>query len=203
MVFCATLVTLKGVFITSFSPSRPTEPLALTISPGILSREPSTTISSRLPCTTFSALALITKPTLAIAHSTDITSAFLFFIILIHLIKNLFFNLRHRAVRVSRATPAKSIFYQGRCIFRQEKTPFCTTTERRTCPLPFSCHSQHTLVFTFSGNSSGSVSSQVLPSQFPSAGFAPAYLLSLSTPDRSIIFICSLLQSTFSRRIIA
>ena len=117
-------------------------------------------------------------------------------------IKNLFFNHCHRAVRVSRATPAKSIFYQGRYIFRQEKTPFCTMTEGRTCPLPFSCHSQHTLVFTFSGNSSGSVSSQIQPSQFPSgivwicstlqlrdsAGFAPAYLLSLSTPDRSIIF---------------
>ena len=117
--------------------------------------------------------------------------------ILIHLIKNLFFNLCRRAVRVSRATPAKSIFYQGRSVFRQEKTPFCTMTEGRTCPLPFSCHSQHTLVFTFSGNSSGSVFSQASPSRFPSgiikacstlqlrdsAGFAPAYLLSLSTPD--------------------
>ena len=132
-------------------------------------------------------------------------------------LKNLFFNLCHRAVRVSRAAPAKSIIYQGRSVFLQEKTPFCTMTEGRTCPLPFSCHSQHTLVFTFSGNSSGSVSSQASPSRFPSgiikacstlqlrdsAGFAPAYLLSLLTPDRSIIFICSLLQSTFSRRIIA
>ena len=117
-------------------------------------------------------------------------------------LKNLFFNPRRRAVRVSRATPAKSIIYQGHSVFRQEKTPFCTMTEGRTCPLPFSCHSQHTLVFTFSGNSSGSVSSQIQPSQFPSgivwiystlqlrdsAGFSPAYLLSLyQTPDSLII----------------
>ena len=80
-------------------------------------------------------------------------------------------------------------------------------TEGRTCPLPFSCHSQHTLVFTFSGNSSGSVSSQASPSRFPSgiikacstlqlrdsAGFAPAYLLSINTPD-TLLFSFSLIR---------
>ena len=132
-------------------------------------------------------------------------------------LKNLFFNPRRRAVRVSRATPAKSIIYQGHSVFRQEKTPFCTMTEGRTCPLPFSCHSQHTLVFTFSGNSSGSVSSQIQPSQFPSgivwiystlqlrdsAGFSPAYLLSLyQTPDSLIILILYVLPKISLGKII-
>lgn len=69
-------------------------------------------------------------------------------------------------------------------------------TERRThlYQLPVT---RSTLWLTISGNSSGSVSSQALPSQFPSdifkaystlqlrdsAGLAPASLLSLSTPD--------------------
>ena len=96
----------------------------------------------------------------------------------------------------------KAYFIKGVQYSGKKKTPFCTMTEGRTCPLPFSCHSQHTLVFTFSGNSSGSVSSQIQPSQFPSgivwiystlqlcdsAGFSPAYLLSLyQTPDSLII----------------
>ena len=90
----------------------------------------------------------------------------------------------------------KSIYY-GFFVFRQEKNVllyYDRKTHLFSSSLPSLAVHSHLL---FSGNSSGSVSSQVLPSRFPSdiikacstlqlrdsAGFAPAYLLSLSTPD--------------------
>ena len=105
------------------------------------------------------------------------------------------------------------MFFEDVSYFGKKKTPFCSLTERRTCPLPFFCHSQHTLVSNLSGNSSGSASSQIQPSRFPSgiiwicstlqlrdsAGFSPAYLLSLSTPDYLIYSIIHLYAIFFTQ----